>query len=410
MGTEGGQYSRVVRAPHTKPPFTLSQIKKSIPPHCFNRSLLRSFSYLLRDLFFASLFYYVATSYFHLLPHPLLYMAWPLYWISQGCICFGIWIIAHECGHHAFSDHQWVDDTLGFIFHSALLVPYFSWKYSHRRHHSNTGSIESDEVIVPKRKSQMPWHYKYLNNSLGRFLRLGLTVIFGWPLYVCFNALGRPYDRFACHFDPYSPIYSKSERFHILISDIGVLITIFVLYQLSSVKGLSWVVITYGMPLLVVNSILAVITYLNHTHLALPHYDSSEWDWFRGALSTVDRDFGVLNGVFHNITNTHVVHHLFSTMPHYNAVEATKVVKPILGEYYCFDDTPVIKAMWREVKECVYVESDDESSNKGVLWYKNKKKDVIEFLSGLQIENEGLEDTCILYFFTFIFLHLFKDL
>ncbi|KAM6579020.1 hypothetical protein CsatB_030857 [Cannabis sativa] len=371
MGVNG-ENSRLDRAPHTTPSFTLSQLKKAIPPHCFNRSLLRSFSYLLRDLFFASLFYYVATSYYHLFPQPLLYFAWPLYWVSQGCILFGLGLIGHECGHHAFSDYKWVDDMVGFVIHSAFLLPYFSFKYSHRRHHSNTGSIDRDEAFVPKTKSQMPWFSKYLNNPLGRVLTLGFFLTIGWPLYLACNILGRPYNRFACHYDPYSPIYSKNERLQILISDIGVFITTLVLHQLVLAKGLSWVLFVHGIPLLIVGVLLVLTTYLQHTHPALPHYDSSEWDWLRGALSTVDRDFGVLNSVFHNVSNTHVLHHLFPKIPHYNAIEATKAVKPILGEYYRLDETSIIKAMWREAKECLYVEPDDESSKKGVLWYKNK--------------------------------------
>lgn len=128
----------------------------------------------------------------------------------------------------------------------------------------------------------------------------------------------------------------------------------------------------YGIPLLVVNGFLVSITYLQHTHPSLPHYDLTEWDWLRGALATADRDYGVLNKVFHNITDTHVVHHLFSNMPHYQAMEATIAVKPLLGEYYRFDDTPFYIAMWREAGECLYVEPDEGSLNKGVFWYKNK--------------------------------------
>ena len=124
------------RVPYSKPPFTVGDIKKAIPPHCFKRSLLRSFSYVVYDLTLVSLFYYIATTYFHLLPSPYNYLAWPVYWIFQGCVCTGVWVIAHECGHHAFIDYQWVDHTVGFILHSALMVPYFSWKYSPRRHHS----------------------------------------------------------------------------------------------------------------------------------------------------------------------------------------------------------------------------------------------------------------------------------
>ncbi|GAV63954.1 FA_desaturase domain-containing protein/DUF3474 domain-containing protein [Cephalotus follicularis] len=357
------------RVPHMKPPFTLSQVKKAIPPHCFKRSVPRSFSYIAYDLAIVSLFYYVATTYFHQLPRSLSYLAWPIYWALQGCVATGLWVIAHECGHHAFSDYQWLDDTVGLIMHSFLLVPYFSWKYSHRRHHSNTGSLDKDEVFVPKKKSGISWYFKYLNHPPGRVLTLVVTLSLGWPLYLVFNVSGRHYERFASHYDPNGPIFSDRERLQIYVSDFGVLVVAYGLYRLALAKGLVWVLCVYGGPLLVVNGFLVLITFLQHTHPSLPHYDSSEWDWFRGALATVDRDYGILNKVFHNITDTHVAHHLFSTMPHYHAMEATKAIKPILGEYYQFDGTSVFKAMWRETKECIYVEKDEGNQNEGVYWY-----------------------------------------
>ncbi|KAI7996734.1 Omega-6 fatty acid desaturase, endoplasmic reticulum isozyme 2 [Camellia lanceoleosa] len=163
-----------------------------------------------------------------------------------------------------------------------------------------------------------------------------------------FNVSGRHYDRFACHYDPYGPIYSDRERLQIYLSDAGVLGVSYVLYRFALVKGLAWVLCLYGGPLLIVNGFLVLITWLQHTHPALPHYDSSEWDWLRGALATCDRDYGILNKVFHNITDTHVAHHLFSTMPHYHAMEATKAIKPILGDYYQCDGTPVLRAIWRK--------------------------------------------------------------
>lgn len=359
------------RTPATKPPFTVNQLKKTIPPHCFRRSLLRSISYLVLDLTLVS-FLYKTTTYFHLLPYPLCIIAWPIYWVFQGCISTGVWVIAHECGHHAFSDYQLVDDMLGFILHSALYVPYFSWKYSHRRHHSNTCSIEHDEAFIPKPKSQVQWYLKYLNNPLGRALTLLATLILGWPLYLAFNASGQPYYRFTSHFDPYSPIFTKSERLQVYVPDIGILAVTYVLYHIALAKGIAWILCVYGVPLFIVNGFLILITYLNHTHLAVPHYDSTEWEWMRGALSTVDRDYGMLNKVFHNITNTHVTHHLFPTIPHYHAMKATKALKPVLGDYYHFDDTPFYKALWREAKECIYVQSEEGTSPKGVYWYRNK--------------------------------------
>ncbi|MCD7467209.1 Delta(12)-fatty-acid desaturase [Datura stramonium] len=361
------------RVTFSKPPFTIGDIKKAIPSRCFERSLLRSFTYLVQDLILVFFFYYIATTYFHFLPSPYYYIAWPIYWIFQGCVFTGIWMIGHECGHHAFSDYHRINDTVGLILHSLLLTPYFSWKYSHRRHHSNTSSIEHDEVYVPKLKSELSCFSKYLNNNLlGRVLGFACTFTLGWPLYLVFNASGRAYDRFASHYNPYSPIYNNRERLQIYISDAGVIATIYVLYRIVLVQGLPWLVSIYGAPLQIMSSFIVLITFLHHTHSSLPHYDSSEWDWLRGALATVDRDFGILNKVFHHITDTHVLHHLFSTIPHYHAMEATKAVKPLLGEYYQFDGTPIYKAIWRDSRECLYVDKDEGSKDKGIFWYKNK--------------------------------------
>ena len=207
------------RVPIEKPPFTLSQIKKAIPPHFFQRSVLRSFSYLIYDLTIAFCLYYIATDYFHNLPHPLTFLAWPIYWAVQGFTLAGLWVIAHDCGHHAFRDYQLLDDNVGLVLHSALLVPYFSWKYSHRRHHSNTGSLERDEVFVPKQKSSIKWLSKYLNNPPGRVFTLAVTITLGWPMYLTFNV--------SC-----SMLWTFSS---------------------CQAKGLAWVVYVYGFPMLVVN-------------------------------------------------------------------------------------------------------------------------------------------------------------
>ncbi|KAL8155784.1 hypothetical protein AgCh_000987 [Apium graveolens] len=42
---------------------------------------------------------------------------------------------------------------------------------------------------------------------------------------------------------------------------------------------------------------------------------------------------------------------------------ATEAIKPLLGNYYQYDGTPILKAMYREMKECIYVEKDEEVNN-----------------------------------------------
>lgn len=46
---------------------------------------------------------------------------------AQGAVCTGVWVIAHECGHQSFSKWQNVNDAVGLLLHTALLVPYYSW-------------------------------------------------------------------------------------------------------------------------------------------------------------------------------------------------------------------------------------------------------------------------------------------
>jgi omega-6 fatty acid desaturase (delta-12 desaturase) len=44
----------------------------------------------------------------------------------------------------------------------------------------------------------------------------------------------------------------------------------------------------------------------------VPHFEGSAWTFAKGALSTIDRQFGVIGEqLFFNIIETHVVHHLF---------------------------------------------------------------------------------------------------
>ncbi|GKC57381.1 hypothetical protein Tco_1084979 [Tanacetum coccineum] len=73
--------------------------------------------------------------------------------------------------------------------------------------------------------------------------------------------------------------------------------------------------------------------------------------------------------VLHDVNRTHVIHHLFPSLPHYHAIEARDAVKPMLGEYYKYDDTSIPKALWRDTKECIYVEQDENIETRGVYWF-----------------------------------------
>ncbi|KAK9687697.1 Fatty acid oxidation complex subunit alpha [Basidiobolus ranarum] len=194
-----------------------------------------------------------------------------------------------------------------------------------------------------------------------------VMLTFGWPAYLLWNASGQDYGKWTSHFHHWSPIFDDKDKWQIVASVLGICTTIGSLTYAGQVYGSMTVVKFYVIPYLWVNFWLVLITYLQHTDPQLPHYRNNEWNFVRGALATIDRDYGfILNAAFHHIADTHIAHHLFSQMPHYHAEEATEAIKKVLGEYYYFDNRPLVEAVWHSWTKCRFVEDDGD-----VLFFKN---------------------------------------
>lgn len=384
------QSKHVKRVPSVKPSFTVGDIRRAIPAECFKHSYVKSFSYLALDIVMSCILFYGSLHITYLpesttlLGYILRSIAWTTYWITQGIVWTGIWVIGHECGHGGFSSSELVNDSVGMILHSFLMVPYFSWKISHRRHHSNTGNIDRDEVFVPDVADHLDdddnyaadW-FSQFKESINRAYCLLIMLTLGWPAYLIANvSSNKSYnpDKWINHFDPHSELFhmttpelTKKQYSQIILSDIGLLINITIMSVLGYQYGFSNLSFYYIIPLMQNIMWLVIITFLQHTDHQLPHYDSSEWDWLRGALATIDRDYGILNFFHHHIGDTHIVHHMFHTMPFYNTQKATDAVKPLLQEYYVMDRTPIATALWNNYGTCSAVKPD--SQQKGVYWF-----------------------------------------
>jgi len=414
--------STVNRVPTAIPNFTIKDIRSAIPPHCFQRPLWKSFGYLLFDLVIMAIMFNltrfieseVTTERFGKWSGLIRHALWILYWCIQGSVMTGMWVIGHECGHGGFSEYEMVNDVVGLITHSALLVPFFSWKTSHRRHHSNTGNIEKDEVFVPEieeaatfpdflhfpvskpkkynRKNRLHLHpnpdpqvlvdqdhtlsailKESIANTKDTIVRMYYIVVMltvGWPGYLFFNVASNksyPTDKWANHFLPSSPVFtSRKERVEAVISDLALMVVVGILVYLSSLYSFIWLFKVYGVPYLITNMFLVLITHLQHTDPVLPHYNNNEWDWLRGALTTIDRDYGILNRFHHHIGDTHIAHHLFSSIPHYHAQEATEAVKKILGPYYRQDSRPILVALWNNFS---FDKVSRDPNNPNIFWF-----------------------------------------
>ncbi|KAJ1307325.1 hypothetical protein OPQ81_001431 [Rhizoctonia solani] len=374
--------------------WSMKEIKDAIPARLFVRNTTRSMIYLARDLILAAALWKGASfidPYFNRLGETgtlrdslfesFRWIAWMAYWWFQGLVFTGIWVIGHECGHGAFSPSRILCDSVGFVLHTALWTPYFSWKISHHRHHSNHASMERDEVYIPPTRaelnipsipnSEIDWDEIFGDTPIYTLFLLIRQQLLAFPAYLIMNVSGQKrYPRFTNHFDPNSIIFNKSQRRAVIISNYGILTMILIIYLCCQRYGSGAVIKYYGIPWLAVTHWFIMITYLHHTHPLLPHYRNPEWSFQRGAAATVDRNFLGWQGRFflHDVAHFHVVHHFFPQMPWYHGAEATQYLSAFLGDHYVHSSDPVFRALWDTYNECQFVE--DEGN---ILFYRNKR-------------------------------------
>jgi bifunctional Delta-12/omega-3 fatty acid desaturase len=211
--------------------------------------------------------------------------------------------------------------------HSLLFTPYFSWKSTHRRHHNYTGHMEKDHNYVPLRRDEYlrllgkRVHQNVEDAPVYVLLRLLLQQALGWPMYLLFSVTSGQksfqYTKSTTlfqknHFNPFAALFSQQEVFLIMLSDVGVMLTVWILCYFQKICGFNTVFCMYIQPILWLNQWIVAITYLQHTDPNVPRYDAVSWTFTKGASATIDRDLGFIGRFFfHHVADCHVVHHLF---------------------------------------------------------------------------------------------------
>lgn len=305
------------------PPFTLQDLRNAIPAHCWKKNPWRSLAYAFLDVAVVGALAWGALALNS-------WAVWPLYWFLQGTMFWAIFVVGHDCGHGSFSDSRALNDFVGHALHSFILVPYHGWRLSHKKHHGNHGHIDNDESWHPVTKS--------VYDELGWQARLGRlsfpASLLSFPFYLVWGSPGRAHS----HYHPHSDLFSKHQRPMVVTSDICLATMYTLLLGAMVLCGAGLVAKLYWAPWVVFIVWLDAVTYLHHhgphdEGEKMPWYRGAEWSYLRGGLTTIDRDYGVFHRLTHDI-GTHVVHHLFPQIPHYNLREATAALKPILGAYY----------------------------------------------------------------------------
>nr|ATV93529.1 omega-3 desaturase-like B [Patella vulgata] len=322
-----------VKLPRKLP--SIIDIKRSIPAHCYKSSVKTSLYFAIKDVVLIIVLYFIGELLLKYLPLWAIVITAPLFWFIQGTIFTACFVIGHDCGHGSFSNYDLVNDTVGTIMHAFLMTPYFGWKISHKNHHKNTGNIDKDEVFYPIRKKL---------STPGPALP-GFGLALGYFGYLVFGYEPRPVQ----HYNPFQKLYVK----HVLGCCISLGCLCFwswCLYSYVMSEGCVKLFYHYIVPLFIFGSYTVIITFLHHTEEDIPWYSDEKWDNVRGQLSSVDRHYGIVHDVLHNIT-THQIHHLFPKVPHYHLEEATRAFRAAYPELVNIRTDRALPAFWRMFKK-----------------------------------------------------------
>lgn len=269
--------TRLTAVADVRPIPDVKTLKDAIPAKCFERSMLRSFSYVVRDLIVVFSLFYAAVPLSRLdAPWFVTVPLWALYSFVQGCFFTGLWILAHDCGHDSFSENLTVNAITGWFLHCMLMVPFFSWKFSHARHHRYHNHMDKDTVFVPHRKSDVEakktkptllekiMDHSAADTPIITVASLIFHQVLGWPAYILMNAgAGKKSltkgDRYTSsrykqsHLDPTAHVFTPSEAPFVALSNVGLILTMTALYVWSRSVGTSTVLLAYGLPYLWMN-------------------------------------------------------------------------------------------------------------------------------------------------------------
>jgi omega-6 fatty acid desaturase (delta-12 desaturase) len=260
------------------------EVRAVIPEDCFESDTAKSLGYLSVSVVGTALCCAIGVAMLGVAP-PENILTWPLwtaYSAVTGTVAMGLWVLAHECGHGAFSKNKTIQDTVGYVLHSLFLVPYYSWQRSHAVHHQYTNHMELGETHVPEKVSNLDEGSvgirTSLMNALGRSggikvwgsIQAFLHLIIGWPAYLLIGATGGPDRGMTNHYwpDPLTtPNQPKRELFpgnwkrKVLKSDIGVVAVATSAIVWALCNGIPQMMALYGGPLIVVNAWLVIYTW-----------------------------------------------------------------------------------------------------------------------------------------------------
>uniref|UniRef100_A0A7I4DR81 Fatty acid desaturase N-terminal domain-containing protein n=1 Tax=Physcomitrium patens TaxID=3218 RepID=A0A7I4DR81_PHYPA len=199
-----------------EPPFTLGQIRATIPKHCWERSTTRSLCSVANDITLVVVLASVASIIDK-------WLKWALCWFAQGTMFWTLFVQNHVCGHISFSPSKHLNNFLGLIKHSFILVPYHDYRISHQ------SLYETLSVFPRLGRMQFPFPF------------------YAYPFYLWCRTPGKS----GTHYSPSRDLFNASEWKEVLTTTASWLVMVAILAAAVSHMGFLWTLKVYFVPYVV---------------------------------------------------------------------------------------------------------------------------------------------------------------
>lgn len=350
----------LTKPPTDHPALKLGSLRKAIPTEAFEKNVFKSiffmcFDYAMIGAALYSIITFNNSEAYATAPEWQKWAATLTYWNVAGFFMWGIFVVGHDCGHGSFSKNTLFNDICGHICHGSIMVPYYPWALSHRRHHMYHNHVDKDY--------SHPWYTPdklegtdpdfALARAMENYTWLRFFFpFFGWAVYLFGLPDGSHFFPWAMNQkdnrlwkESYELDNNYSEHTKCIISSTVVFAYA---YAFLTLCNWNWNTFSYYYlaPAIVYGWWLVTVTYLQHHDHSTEVFDNDEWNFVYSAFQTIDRKFNFgIDTLHHHITDGHLAHHLFFTsIPHYNLPIATKAIYQYmednkLGHMVKTDDT-----------------------------------------------------------------------
>ncbi len=247
------------------------------------------------------------------------YLLAPL-WIFTGTGFFGLFIIAHDCGHRSFANRKWVNNLVGHIALIPCIYPFHPWRIQHNLHHKWTNNLDIDNTWNPfsleKFENSPQWQQLLYRSVRGKLWWTGSIIHWAHQHFRWGQFEGKERQQF---------------RFSVLFVVAVIAIGAPLLIATTGVWGL---VKLWFVPWMVFHFWLSTITLFHHTLPENPFDPSDRWHEAGAQLmgSVHCKYPWWFEFICHDI-NVHVPHHVCSAIPWYNLRQAHASLEEHWGAY-----------------------------------------------------------------------------